>query len=30
VSVRFLSWQDANTNPVQHTDDVAFTLSLCT
>ena len=30
VSVRFLSWQDANTHPVQSTDDVGFTLSLCT
>ena len=30
VSVRFLSWQDASTHPVQITDDVPFTLSLCT
>ena len=30
VSVRFLSWQDANTHPVQMTTDVPFTLSLCT
>jgi len=30
VSVRFLAWQDANTHPVQMTDDVPFTLSLCT
>ncbi len=30
VSVRFLSWQDANTHPLQMTGDVPFTLSLCT
>jgi hypothetical protein len=30
VSLRFLAWQDANTHPVQMTDDVPFTLSLCT
>jgi cell division protein ZapD len=30
VSVRFLTWQDANTHPVQMTSDVPFTLSLCT
>ncbi|MGI9247064.1 MAG: cell division protein ZapD [Steroidobacteraceae bacterium] len=30
VSVRFLSWQDANTHPVQMTGEVPFTLSLCT
>jgi cell division protein ZapD len=30
VSVRFLSWQDANTRPLQMTGDVPFTLSLCT
>jgi cell division protein ZapD len=30
VSVRFLSWQDANTHPVQMADEVPFTLSLCT
>ena len=30
VSVRFLSWQDANTHPVQMTTDGPFTLSLCT
>ena len=30
VSVRFLVWQDAATHPLQTTDDVPFTLSLCT
>ncbi len=30
VSVRFLSWQDASTHPLQITDEVPFTLSLCT
>jgi cell division FtsZ-interacting protein ZapD len=30
VSVRFLSWQDANTHPVQMTGDVPFLLALCT
>jgi len=30
VSVRFLSWQDADTHPVQTTMDVPFTLALCT
>jgi cell division protein ZapD len=30
VSVRFLSWQDANTHPVQMTGDVPFMLALCT
>jgi cell division protein ZapD len=30
VSVRFLSWQDASTHPVQMTGDVPFMLSLCT
>jgi cell division protein ZapD len=30
VSLRFLVWQDAETHPVQTTEDVPFTLSLCT
>jgi cell division protein ZapD len=30
VSVRFLIWQDAGTRPVQTTEDVPFTLSICT
>ena len=30
VSVRFLSWQDADTHPIQTTIDVPFTLALCT
>ena len=30
VSVRFLSWQDADTHPIQTTMDVPFTLALCT
>jgi cell division protein ZapD len=30
VSLRFLIWQDADTHPVQTTEDVPFTLSLCT
>jgi len=30
VSMRFLLWQDAETRPVQTTEDVPFTLSLCT
>jgi cell division protein ZapD len=30
VSVRFLSWQDADTHPIQTTLDVPFTLALCT
>jgi cell division protein ZapD len=29
-SIRFLSWQDANTHPVQCTEDVPFTLATCT
>ena len=30
VSIRFLSWQDAATNPVQMTGEVPFMLALCT
>ena len=30
VSIRFLVWQDAETHPLQTTEDVPFTLSLCT
>jgi cell division protein ZapD len=30
VSLRFLVWQDAETHPLQTTEDVPFTLSLCT
>jgi cell division protein ZapD len=30
VSMRFLVWQDAETHPLQTTEDVPFTLSLCT
>jgi cell division protein ZapD len=30
VSLRFLAWQDANTHPLQTSEDVPFTLSLCT
>jgi len=30
VSLRFLVWQDAETHPPQTTEDVPFTLSLCT
>ncbi len=30
VSIRFLSWQDAGTHPVQMTGDVPFMLALCT
>ena len=30
VSVRFLSWQNADTHPVQTTMDVPFILALCT
>jgi cell division protein ZapD len=30
VSVRFLSWQDADTHPIQTTMDVPFMLALCT
>ncbi|HVN42812.1 MAG TPA: cell division protein ZapD [Steroidobacteraceae bacterium] len=30
VSMRFLVWQDAERRPVQTTDDIPFTLSLCT
>jgi cell division protein ZapD len=30
VSMRFLVWQDAGSRPVQTTEDVPFTLSLCT
>ena len=29
-SVRFLVWQDANTRPIQTTEDVRFTLTTCT
>jgi cell division FtsZ-interacting protein ZapD len=29
-SVRFLVWHDAETRPVQTTEDVRFTLSTCT
>ena len=30
VSVRFLSWQDADTHPIQSTSDTPFILALCT
>jgi cell division FtsZ-interacting protein ZapD len=30
VSIRFLSWQDAVTHPVQMTGEVPFMLALCT
>jgi cell division protein ZapD len=30
VSIRFLSWQDAGTHPVQMTGEVPFMLALCT